>query len=272
MPNEPIDPFVVDWRAGLNRLPPWAREAVGRQRGELPRFIGENPEPGKRGEELFHLILSGLREIYDVPCVIAGGAVRDLAAGCPEKTKDVDVFLPISWDKFVEDSSQLGWQGEPFRIKTKTYSKSETCPVPSTARGQATVQNMTVDLVFMDKPLDREGVDSFPIYTQRGIWTLEGGTNLSPLCQKDIDDKQFTIDPTITDKGKIKTIRAKVNGWKRREFYKDWKIVEPNIKEWWEAAEEAKKEPDLNKIYEDGMEKWWRKFEAEIDANAQQQR
>jgi hypothetical protein len=204
----------------------WMWDPFGREE-EPPQL------PGKRGEELFQLILSGIREVYDVEATIAGGAVRDLAAGV-QYTKDVDVFIPMKWKDFNERVAELGWQG-PTALVKEGY-KVEGCVVPSTARASSKVQNMPVDLIFMDKPLTKEVVDKFPIHAQRCVWTLADGLFTSPVAKTDIDNKTFTIDPTITDKDRIAKIETKVKGWLQRSGYKGWEVVLPEIKEWWENA------------------------------------
>lgn len=205
--------------------------------GAVPEIYQPSSE-GKRGEELFHLILSGIREVYEVDAVIAGGAVRDLAAGITNH-KDVDVWLPLSEEKFLFSVLEMGWVGHN-KVNTKQYKKN-TCAFETSARYNTNIQNIPVDILLLDKPLDKETVDKFPVHTQRCIYTLEGGLALSPEAQLDIDNKTFTIDPTITDKKKIKGILTKVKGWQKRAEYKGWKIVEPDIPEWWEAKEEIKK-------------------------------
>jgi hypothetical protein len=204
---------------------------------------GEDMPKGKTGEDLFHLILSGIREIYEVDAVIAGGAVRDLAAGVTSH-KDVDVFIPMTWEKFKKGIPELGWQLPPRPVvKAHDYAKIKAkpevgCYFPTLARAQGRVQYIEVDLVFLEKPLSKENVATFPVFAQRGVWTLEGGLSLSPEAKADIEAKTFTIDPSITDKEKFKLVLEKVKGWCKREGYVDWKIVEPDIKEWWEAKEE----------------------------------
>lgn len=216
-------------------------------------------DDGKRGEELFHLILSGIREIYEIDAVIAGGAVRDLAAGIKE-VKDVDVFLPMKWKDFNKEKEYLGWQGPTIPVKIGGYTTGVGLNFPTTARGSSVVQNVPLDLVFMDKPLTEEDVETFPVFAQRGIWSLGKGMQLSPEARTDIKNETFTIDPKITDKDKIKKVLDKVNGWRRRNDYKNWTIVEPDIKEWWEAKEEAKiqeekvKEKPLRDLYMDYFE------------------
>jgi hypothetical protein len=196
----------------------------------------EKARNGKEGEELFHLILSGIREIYDVDATIAGGAVRDLAFKIDHVVKDVDVFIPLTWEKFEPNVDELGWQQTPFLLKKGGY---ENCVVPSTARGQGQVQYKLVDLVFMDKPLTPENVASFPIFAQRCVWTLNEGLAISPEAKQDLENKTFTIDPTITNKEKLKKIVAKAQEWCKRPGYEGWKVVEPDIAEWWEAKKEV---------------------------------
>jgi hypothetical protein len=115
----------------------------------------------------------------------------------------------------------------------------ENCVVPSTARGQGQVQYKLVDLVFMDKPLTPENVASFPIFAQRCVWTLNEGLAISPEAKQDLENKTFTIDPTITNKEKLKKIVAKAQEWCKRPGYEGWKVVEPDIAEWWEAKKEV---------------------------------
>jgi hypothetical protein len=211
--------------------------------GELPMKDMQVPE-GKTGEELFHLILSGIREIYEVDAVIAGGAVRDLAAGVTTH-KDVDVFIPLTWDKFQFGERELGWRG-PTKLLGTNYPMNpggaEGCIFPTLARASSNVQGVNLDLVFMEKPISPEDVQTFPVFAQRGIWNLNSGLCLSQEAKADIESKTFTIDPAITDKNKIKNVLKKVEAWKTRAGYKDWKIIEPDVKEWWEAKEEMKEE------------------------------
>lgn len=228
-------------------------------------FIGKKPAPtGKRGEELFNLILSGIKEVYEVDAVIAGGAVRDLEVGI-ETPKDVDVFIPLDWSTFTANSAELGWQVQPYIVGKGPYDKSN-CDIPSTARGSSSVQGVAVDLVFVNKPLDPEYVAKFPVHAQRCVYTLEGGKVLSPEARKDIENKAFTIDPTLTNKVKLKNTLDKIHSWQKRPEYKAWKIVEPDIKEWWELKDEQKKTEDshkemLNKYIEGRTmifgDKWW---------------
>jgi hypothetical protein len=268
---EPQLPAGNGLRAAGNR---WARwwednDAVARagfaeaEEGIAAALVHETAtaKAGKRGEELFQLILSGIREIYDVQAVIAGGAVRDLAAGC-DTPKDVDVFLPMTWDKFAEGIEELGWSGGVVKQKTKAYEGKGTGTFKSTARASSMVQDIPVDLVFLDKPLSPEMVKSFPVHAQRGIYTLEGGLDLSPEAKADIEAKQFTISPDITEKARIEALRKKVGEWVKRPHYKGWKIIEPDIKEWWEAKEELKAEE--TKKPEDLFEKYWKDFDQRV--------
>lgn len=215
---------------------PWV--IVRNDEERIRRPIAVNPFPrkekkqGVRGEELFKLILSGIKEVYGVDAVIAGGAVRDVAAGT-DQHKDVDVFIPMKWKDFNEHASQLGWEGPPFKEGKIPYD-GKLKRLPATERGQASVQGCLVDLVFMNGDLSPKYVNTFPVNAQKCVFTLENGISVSPVAQADIDAKQFTIDPEIKDKDQIKIIRDKVNGWKRRAFYKEWKVVEPDVKEWWE--------------------------------------
>jgi hypothetical protein len=194
-------------------------------------------DSGKRGEELFELILSGIREIYDVTAVIAGGAVRDLVNGASGTSKDVDVFIPIDPNVFIDQSGELGWQGPTQLVKLGPYKKDQSgCVFPTLGRGSSVVQNMSVDLVFTEKPLSPDEVKLFPVHAQRCVYTLEGGKMVSPEAQKDFDNNTFTIDPTIKDKARIEKIVDKIEGWKKRPEYKNWKIITPEVKEWWEDA------------------------------------
>lgn len=195
------------------------------------------PTKGKKGEDLFHLILSGIREVYDVEAVIAGGAVRDLAAGI-DTPNDVDVFIPLTVDDFFNKAEELGWQTHPVLLNKKPYDK---CAVKSTGRAQARVQGTLVDLVFLPKPLTMEDVSAFPVFAQRAVWTLKEGMRFSPEATRDNIQKTFTIDPTITDKDKLKRLKEKVEDWLKRPGYKGWKLVEPDVKEWWELKEDEKK-------------------------------
>lgn len=230
---------------------------------------------GKRGEELFQLILSGIREIYDVNAVIAGGAVRDLAAGVTDH-KDVDVFVPLLPNELIERYVELGWQGDLIQIGRikDSYSKKKKegpgCLFDTVARFQSVVQGVKVDLVITKEPLSVDNVKTFPVHAQRGVWTLENGKELFPEAQKDIDNKTFTIDLSITDKDTVEHVLNKIKEWKRRAAYKDWQIIEPEIKEWWEVkeavAEDEKKVPNsLDTAYAKQMLKWWMQFEEKGD-------
>lgn len=265
-PNQPVE--IRNWRAEVAEALARANHPPEVIQQVLEEFAEEGSMPkkkGKKGEELFQLILSGIREIYDVEAVIAGGAVRDLAAGV-EDSKDVDVFIPLDWKTFKAGLNELFWQG-PTRIvgskvpgyPIKAGAPEVGCMFPTLARASSKVQGTNIDLVFIEKPLTPDNVKTFPVHTQRGIWTLSDGQNLSPEMVKDLDNKTFTIDPTITDKNKIKLVLEKVRGWQQREAYKDWKIVEPDVKDWWEAKEEMKKEEEhakqRNKMW-DATTKW----------------
>jgi hypothetical protein len=197
----------------------------------LPHFLDS---PGLRGESLFKLILSGIKEVFDVDGVIAGGAVRDLVVNAENDSNDVDVFLPMKWEDFNGHQDQLGWEVRAYKVNND-YSKNKK--LKTSNRAQARVQGMLVDLVFTDKPLDQKGVDRFPVNAQKCVWTLDGGMRVSPEAQADIDGKMFTISDKITDKEAIKRIRDKVQKWTKREAYRGWKIVEPDIQEWWEKKE-----------------------------------
>ena len=233
----------ADAAGGWERRP----QAI-RFRDHFNPFGDKLPQEGKRGEELFQLILSGIREIYNVEGTIAGGAVRDLAAGV-EHPKDVDVFVQIDMDTFWKHADELGWQGPNTTVSKGVYDKDK-CAVPSVGRISSRVQNVMVDLILMSEPLTPLIVSKFPVHAQRGVWTLNEGKVLSPEAQTDIIEKKFTIDPTITDKNKIKTVVDKIKGWQKRPEYKDWTVVEPDVKEWWEekeklAAAQAKVEEEF---------------------------
>jgi adenylosuccinate synthase len=73
---------------------------------------------------------------------------------------------------------------------------------------------------------------------------------------KDLDNKTFTIDPTITDKARFQSVLEKIKGWQERPEYKDWKIIEPDVKEWWEAKEEAAKAPPPKEPLVAGTKEW----------------
>lgn len=202
--------------------------------------------PGKRGEDLFNLILSGIKEVYEIDAFVAGGAVRDLVAGCLDH-KDVDVFIPLKPEEFFELSDQLGWRGVVrLSRNTKYGKKTDQETFSSIGRAAANVQGCAVDLVFLEKPLSPEEVRRFPVYAQRCVWSLNNGTTLTPEAEEDINNKRFTIDPSIENKDEINKLLEKVSGWKKRDFYKDWTINSPELKEWWE-----KRERDLEKVMRD---------------------
>jgi hypothetical protein len=248
-------------------VPNWVHMFEARDVRQFPRLGNRmrvfDPFPdlklveGKTGEELFNLILSGIREIYDVEGVVAGGAVRDVAAQVT-KHKDVDVFLSMKYEDFQKDYQELGWKGGLNVVPRMKYKKAGPDCFNSTARALAYVQGVQVDLVFLDTPLSPQMVDQFPVYAQRGVWTLSGGMQVSPLAMEDIINKRFTIDPTITDKERLKGLLKKTQEIIKRPAYKDWKIVEPDIKEWWEAKTEHEKEEIKfeNKTTKNGF-KWW---------------
>jgi len=248
MPNindpRPIQ-LINGWfdREGVALANAEVREWLRGDREELDEILEELKgavKEKKRGEELFHLILSGIREIYDVDAMIAGGAARDLAAGTTDH-KDIDVFIPgLSWNNFHKKDFELGWKGEPVKIVGHKYKDQKAkvgCSFPTTARAQAQVQGVPIDLVFLEKPLSKEDVETFPVFAQRCGWTLDRGLVIAPEAKEDIENKQFTINPTITDKETTEAVLEKIKGWKKRPFYKDWKVVEPGVKEWWEAKE-----------------------------------
>lgn len=230
----------------------WARQV---------RFVGKGmktkTETPPATEEIFDLILTGIKEVYDVEGVIAGGAVRDLAAKAP-RTKDIDVFLPMPVDAFAEHVAQLGWSGH-FSVagNVDTYGRKNNTNLPvgfdAVGRASHNVKGHIVDLVFLAEPLSPENVATFPVHAQRGVWTLQNKLQMSPEMTKDIMEKSFTIDPTIKNKVKLKSVLAKINGWKQREHYREWKIVEPDIPEWWEAKQETEEEQKKK----EESDKWW---------------
>jgi len=259
MPNEGAIPFFnppraiaqVEAQALANEMRVWQAQVV-------EHFADGKKQPitssGKRGEELFHLILSGIREIYGRTAIIAGGAVRDVAAGITNH-KDVDVFVPMKWKTFNDQAEELGWAQLPLLLPQPKAYKNEGAAFKSTARATAMVQNCVVDMIFLEDPLSKETVDKFPIHAQRCVWTLDKGMGVSPEAEEDIKNKQFTIDPTITDKDKVQKLISKINEWKKRPEYKDWKIVEPEVKDWWEEAKldapvvEVEKPKNLFELY-----------------------
>lgn len=222
-------------------LPDWARHPhrfVGQAIPAQPTTVVTK---GKTGEELFNLILSGIKEIYDLDDVyIAGGAVRDVAAGVSSHS-DVDVFLPITLKDFIGKFPELGWSGglaeQPFHDYSTTKRQGDF-RFKATGRALSIVKGIKVDLVFIEKPLTKANVDSFPIYAQRGVWSLDKQLDLSPEAKADIEGKTFTIDPTITDKKVLIRLAEKVATW-QKGAYKGWKLVEPETKEWWEAVKES---------------------------------
>lgn len=196
---------------------------------------------GKQGEDLFRLVLTGIKEVYDVEAVVAGGAVRDLVAGDVEGTKDVDVFIPMNWSDFKNKVEELGWAKVPVRTNKKPYKT--TTSKTSTDRAKGVVQGRVIDLVFMDGGLTPEAVDGFPVNAQKCVWNLAEGLVVSPAAKADIEGKKFTISPEITDKDEIKKVRDKVSVWLKRPIYKGWKVIEPKTKEWWQKEnEEYRKE------------------------------
>ena len=241
--------------------PVWAIQRLGEVRPdgfEIP--IHKLYSKGKTGEELFHLILSGIREVYDVSDVcVAGGAVRDVAAGVTSHS-DVDVFIPIEYKTFQEKFLELGWSGGLAVQAVRDYSNTKRqgdFRFKAEARARSIVQGIMVDLVFIETPLTKENVDSFPIHAQRCVWSLDKGLFMSPEAKKDIENKTFTIDPTITDKDVIARLLEKINKWQRAD-YKGWKVVEPDTKEWWEVkenTEEAKSQSAKWQEYFDAYER-----------------
>jgi hypothetical protein len=202
------------------------RDNVARLLGDGPPLRLENNKfrpalPSKQGEELFQHILSGIREVYDVEATIAGGAVRDLAAGYLNLTKDVDVFIPMEMKKFQEVFDELGWKA--LAIIPSPYKGIKNT---SEGRAMSNVCGMIVDLVFMPKGFGWEQINQFPIHAQRCAWTLKDGVELAAKAANDLNNKTFTIDPTITDRERVAKFVEKLRGLIKRG-YTDWKIVEP---------------------------------------------
>jgi len=213
------------------RVDPWFRVIFN----EFERkHHKREPSEGKRGEDLFRLILSGIKDVYDVSAVIAGGAVRDTAAGISDH-KDVDVFIPMKWADFAKKVDELGWAERPRVLKSKlpAYGKKKEHGVDASARAEAYVQGVEVDLVFVRTPLTPKDVQKFPIHAQRCAFTLEDGMQVSPEAAEDIKNKQFTIDPTIVDADFLEQLRDKVKGWLKRRDYKKWKMKSDGSTDWW---------------------------------------
>lgn len=218
---------------------------------EMPAGLAEmfaNPVKSKkdksllRGESLFARICEGIKEVYGVDAVIAGGAVRDVVAEV-ENHRNVDVFIPMDIKEFLKDALQLGWEEAPIQVRQKQHKAGKEGRFTSEGRATARMQGVALDLVFMKDGLTPEIVDGFPVHAQRCIWNLAEGQQISPLAMEDILNKTFTIDPKIKDKEVIKSLKEKINHWKRRQGYKDWKIVEPTVLQWWEkGAEEVSDE------------------------------
>lgn len=213
------------------RVDPWLRVIFNEfERKHRKRELSE----GKRGEELFRLILSGIKDVYDVSAVIAGGAVRDTAAGISDH-KDVDVFIPMKWEDFAKKADELGWAERPrvLRPELPTYGKRKKRGVDASARAEAYVQGVEVDLVFVRTPLTPKDVQKFPIHAQRCAFTLEDGMQVSPEAAEDIKNKQFTIDPSVVDAEYLEQLRDKVKGWLKRKDYKGWKMKSDGSTDWW---------------------------------------
>lgn len=201
---------------------------------------GRDKKDGIVTESKFRHILEGLKEIYEVDCVIAGGAVRDLMAGW-NTCKDIDVWLPISWDKFDEHQLELGWQ-HPAALAVKKKRVENYTEIHEVSNNAiATVQGVNVDLVFLEKPLDADAVNKFPIYAQRCVYTLNEGMTASPEALQDLANKTFTIDPSIDNEERLNNLRAKIKQWQQRPFYKDWKIAGER-KAWWEKKDQEDEE------------------------------
>lgn len=193
-----------------------------------PQFVHK---PEIHGEDLFNLLLRNFKEIYDTDFTIAGGAVRDLYMKDTEGTSDVDIFIPMKFDAFMERFPELGWADKPYLIPVQPYNKGRDWD--NSKRYQYKFKGNTLDLVFIEKPLTHAMVQTFPIHAQRCVYTLEGGMSISPEALVDLTNKKFTISPTITDKDYIKNLLGKIVQWKKRAVYKDFKCVQPKGKEWW---------------------------------------
>jgi hypothetical protein len=228
---ERMDAVILNELRFRNGQAVWDRIFRGREDEEKKPEMKE----GKRGEELFRLILSGIREIYNVDAVIAGGAVRDLATGY-DNYKDVDVWVPMKQDEFMFACEELGWSG---KVKPSIRKVYEGGNFVSNGRASARVQGVDVDLIFLNEPLNQKVIESWPVYAQRCVWSLDRGMVLSPEAKADIEAKQFTINPALTDKNRVKEALDKVNGWLKRKHYSKWKVIEPETKEWWEAKKET---------------------------------
>jgi hypothetical protein len=227
MPNELPNPEEV-WRGRLNAFVEDFKKEY--------KIVEK-----KRGEDLFRLILSSIKEIYGIDAVIAGGAVRDVLVQADALHKDVDVFIPLTWHDFNKYHEELGW-GE-IRSLTPVKKAYTSNPVQSNGRASARVQGVAVDLVFLDKPLDEAGVTAFPVHAQRCVWDLKSGTVVSPEARQDINNKTFTISPTITDPKAMETVFEKVGHWLQRPLYEGWTMVEPDTKEWKAFKKERAKAP-----------------------------
>lgn len=194
------------------------------------------PKHVKPSKEIFDTILNALNEVYGIKATIAGGAVRDLYLDTT--CKDIDVFMPLRWEDFKAAEDELGWRDKAKENLISPYAKNKPPEFKSTKRASLWFKGFQLDLIFMDCKLTPELVRTFPIYTQRCVYTVEDGINIAPEAQKDIDNKTITIDPTITDKEYIKHLKARIIEWKKREPYKDWKMVAPKQKEWWAEVNE----------------------------------
>lgn len=207
-----LEPIIVDWGIGKHM-----------------RTYSNKPE--MHGLELFDTILNNFKEIYDVDFVIAGGAVRDLYMKCSETSPDVDVFIPMKYEEFMERFNELGWPGAVVKVPVQPYNKGKDWD--NSVRASYKFKGMPLDLVFIKSPLTPAMVQSFPIHAQRCVYTLEGGISISPEAMLDLSAKKFTISPTITDKEYIKNLQGKITQWKQRPAYKNFKAVLPRCTEWW---------------------------------------
>lgn len=233
MPNNFVIPRldlpIVPWE--IQRLDPFLRT-----------LDSEESAPKQTGEELFKDLLNNIKEIYEVDATIAGGAVRDVFAEV-YKHKDIDVFIPLTFKAFMEREVELGLTHPVVLTKNKPYKGVDIEVFKNTVRATTWFKKHPLDLIFIKGGLTKEIVDNFPIYTQQCIFSLEMGLIASPLAKTDIENKQFTINPSIKDKEQLKGLMQKTKDWCKRPGYKGWKIIEPDIKEWWEVKKELETKP-----------------------------
>lgn len=200
------------------------------------KYVGLATLNQKPSKEIFDLILNAFNEVYGIKATIAGGAVRDLYLDTT--CKDIDIFIPLRWEDFKAAEDELGWRDKAKENLISPYAQNKPPEFKSTKRASLWFKHFQLDLIFMDCKLTPELVRSFPIYTQRCVYTVEDGINIAPEAQKDMDNKTITIDPMITDRDYIKHLKARIVEWKKREPYKDWKMIAPKQKEWWAEVNE----------------------------------